>query len=78
MPQEQSATTEEAGSADGVEQQLQGLSLGFDRQDAGRQATQACASSGVVHPFETEPGDHAETPLSAYEHIEQLLARVAT
>ena len=29
------------------------------------------------HPFETEPGDHAETPLDAYEHIAPLLTRLA-
>lgn len=29
------------------------------------------------HPFETDPGDHAETPFEAYQHIEPLLARLA-
>jgi hypothetical protein len=29
------------------------------------------------HPFQTEPGDHAETPLEAYEHIAPLLHRLA-
>ncbi|KAI8474257.1 MAG: hypothetical protein J3K34DRAFT_145652 [Monoraphidium minutum] len=30
------------------------------------------------HPFETDPGDHAETPFEAYQHVEPLLARLAT
>ena len=29
------------------------------------------------HLFETEPGDHAETPYEAYEHIAPLLNRLA-
>ena len=29
------------------------------------------------HPFESEPGDHAETPLEAYQHIAPLLSRLA-
>ncbi|KAG2453624.1 hypothetical protein HYH02_001839 [Chlamydomonas schloesseri] len=69
-----SEDADQSGPAIGVEQQLSGLSLA-DRQNASRQA---CASSGVVHAFATEPGDHAETPLQAYEHIEPLLARLAT
>ncbi|EFJ45758.1 hypothetical protein VOLCADRAFT_105839 [Volvox carteri f. nagariensis] len=62
-----SEDADQSGPAIGVEQQLGGLSLAH---------RQACAS--VVHGFATEPGDHAETPLQAYEHIEPLLARLAT
>lgn len=29
------------------------------------------------HPFETDPGDHAETPFEAYEHLDLLLTRLA-
>lgn len=31
----------------------------------------------TVHPFVTEAGDHAETPIEAYQHIAPLLARIA-
>ena len=31
----------------------------------------------VVHEFATEPGDHAETPLEAYQHIAPVLERLA-
>ena len=33
--------------------------------------------AATEHPFETEPGDHAETPFEAYEHIAPLLHRLA-
>ena len=33
--------------------------------------------SASEHPYETEPGDHAETPIEAYEHIAPLLTRLA-
>ncbi|KAG2495856.1 hypothetical protein HYH03_006094 [Edaphochlamys debaryana] len=61
-----------AGPSSGLEERLAGLSI----KDG--QSRQACASSGVVHDFATEPGDHAETPLQAYEHIAPLLERIAT
>ncbi|GAX73251.1 hypothetical protein CEUSTIGMA_g705.t1 [Chlamydomonas eustigma] len=41
---------------------------------------QACGvetSVSSLHPFQTDPGDHAETPFEAYQHIEPLLGRVA-
>lgn len=41
------------------------------------QSEQAGSEGTIVHPFETEPGDHAETPPEAYQHIETLLARLA-
>ncbi len=31
----------------------------------------------IAHPFATEPGDHAETPLLAYQQITPLLERLA-
>lgn len=34
--------------------------------------------SSDAHPFETEAGDHAETPFNAYRHIAPLLVRMAT
>lgn len=45
-------------------------------------AAPECDKEGQVpsasdHPFETEPGDHAETPFDAYEHIAPLLTRLA-
>lgn len=43
------------------------------------QAPAAADSVGgqAEHPFETDPGDHAETPFEAYEHLDLLLARLA-
>jgi hypothetical protein len=35
------------------------------------------STTSAGHPFQTEPGDHAETPFEAYQHIEPLLGRVA-
>ena len=29
------------------------------------------------HPFDSQPGDHAETPLVSYQHIQPLLQRLA-
>jgi hypothetical protein len=37
----------------------------------------ASPAAAEEHPFETDPGDHAETPFEAYEHLEPLLARLA-
>lgn len=34
-------------------------------------------SGQAEHPFETDPGDHAETPFEAYEHLDLLLTRLA-
>eukprot|EP00729_Bicosta_minor_P017602 gene17602-15861_t len=31
----------------------------------------------TAHPFETEAGDHAETPVEAYQHIAPFLQRIA-
>jgi hypothetical protein len=43
------------------------------------QAPAAAESAGAQaeHPFETDPGDHAETPFAAYEHLDLLLTRLA-
>lgn len=37
----------------------------------------APAATHAPHPFATDPGDHAETPLCAYAHIAPLLRRLA-
>lgn len=35
------------------------------------------AAQESEHPFETDPGDHAETPFEAYQHLDLLLTRLA-
>jgi hypothetical protein len=40
-------------------------------------AVPAAAVAEEEHPFETDPGDHAETPFEAYEHLDLLLTRLA-
>jgi hypothetical protein len=40
-------------------------------------AAGAAAEQESAHPFETDPGDHAETPFEAYAHLDLLLARLA-
>jgi hypothetical protein len=40
-------------------------------------AAAAAAVQESEHPFETDPGDHAETPFEAYQHLELLLTRLA-
>jgi hypothetical protein len=58
------------------------------QQDAPAAAEAAVAAAAVAtaaaptveveeHPFETDPGDHAETPFEAYEHLDLLLTRLA-
>jgi hypothetical protein len=37
----------------------------------------AAPAAEEEHPFETDPGDHAETPFEAYEHLDLLLTRLA-
>lgn len=36
----------------------------------------AAAAQESEHPFETDPGDHAETPFEAYQHLDLLLTRL--
>jgi hypothetical protein len=40
-------------------------------------ATPAARPAAAEHPFETDPGDHAETPFEAYAHLDLLLSRLA-
>lgn len=86
-PHENKEAEHPGGSGMGLQQALAGLHLDepatAPRQAAGTatpgaQADATAQADAVVHLFETEPGDHAETPLEAYEHIEPLLARLAT
>jgi hypothetical protein len=47
------------------------------QQDAPNSAVAAAVVAEEEHPFETDPGDHAETPFEAYEHLDLLLTRLA-
>lgn len=56
-----------ASSADQPQQQ----------QPAAAAPTPAAEHQESEHPFETDPGDHAETPFEAYDHLDLLLTRLA-
>lgn len=45
--------------------------------EAAGSSVAAPAAAEEDHPFETDPGDHAETPAEAYEHLDLLLTRLA-
>ncbi|KAG1652013.1 hypothetical protein FOA52_008733 [Chlamydomonas sp. UWO 241] len=74
----------DAAARGSVETQLQRLGL---QESCGAPAAAAAAAAGTAatpatpapaqHPFQTEPGDHAETPVEAYAHIALLLSRLA-
>jgi hypothetical protein len=51
--------------------------LAANGTDATSTAAGAAEEQDSKHPFETDPGDHAETPFEAYAHLDLLLARLA-
>lgn len=66
-----------AAAAGGGGAAANGAALQAAAAAAAAEGAQLAADQEDPHPFETDPGDHAETPFEAYQHLELLLMRLA-